>query len=461
MTRANPQRPAVAVPVIAAQTLTTAIHGIGHLVISVRIDPYHHERAEADGRKRGAHPTWGISALLCRYTPPATHSDRKPIRNPMTGTMRSFFQLAPRPLLQLVTAILLAPRPASASPALPLTALARISFNDLFARQECGGEWCGYNNWLCCNAGSTCYTDAASQAQCGAATAAATATNGYWEYYTTTYVETDLATVTSVMSSYIDGGAGASPTSTATSECNENTEGWCGGICCASNQYCGQPVNGAWSCLPAGGGSSSAYYVYTTTTSATSGATAGAPIRPTSSSGVVVTSTQSPTVTVPFSMPVATGANVTLTSEERDGGGGLSGGAIAGIVIGVLLALALLALLCFCCCVKGLLDGLLAIFGIGGRRRQRVTEVEEYERRSHHASGGGRKWYGAAAPSRTSRYEERKEKSHTGRNLLGIGAGLAALWAVLGLKRRRQERKNEEKYSEYSYSSDYYTSASE
>nr|POE58685.1 hypothetical protein CFP56_68360 [Quercus suber] len=378
----------------------------------------------------------------------------------MPGTMRSFFQLAPRPLLQLVTAILLAPRPIAASPALPLTALARMSFNDLFARDTCDGELCGYDNWLCCNAGSTCYTDAATQAQCGAATAAANGDSGYWQLYTTTYVETDLATMTSVFSSYINGGADATPT--ATSVCNEDSNEWCDGVCCASDQYCLRPVNGAATCALAAAGSSSAFAISTTITTASSGATAGAPLRPTSSGQIVVTSTQSPTVTIPFTTPIATGANVTLTSEEKNGGGGLSGGAIAGIVIGVLLALALLALLCFCCCVKGLLDGLLALFGIGGRKRKRVTEVEEYEHRSHHTSGGGgRKWYGAVAPSRTSRYEDRKEKSHTGRNLLGIGAGLAALWAILGLKRRRQERKNDEKYSEYSYSSDYYTSASE
>ena len=141
---------------------------------------------------------------------------------------------------------------------------------------------------------------------------------------------------------------------------------------------------------------------------------------------------------------------------EHNGGGGLSGGAIAGIVIGVLVGLLILGLICFYCCLKGLLDGCLALFGLGGRRRKR-TEVEEYERRTHHSSkGGGRTWYGAAKPSRVDRREKRE--SNFGRDALGVGAGLAGLWAILGLKRRRNEKKAR---SEYSYSSDYYTSASE
>lgn len=374
------------------------------------------------------------------------------------ATMRAFFQLAPPPLLQLIIAILLAPRPAVASPATPISARAGFSFDQLFGRGVCDtGITCGYSSQLCCSVGSACWTDSNTQAQCSATAAA---TGGYWEQYTTTYTETDLALVTSVMSTYI---APATATPVCTAALNETP---CGSICCASGQYCSNPS--ASICLAAGDGGSSAFYstTYYTTTYSTPGATAGAPIVPTVSSGVVITSTQSPTVTVPFSAPIATGANVTLTSEQStSGGGGLSGGAIAGIVIGVLLALFLLGLICFCCCVKGLLDGLFGILGIG-RKHKRTTEVDEYERRSHHtsgggAAGGGRRWYGAAAPSRVSRRDERKESSHEGRNLLGVGAGLAALWAILGLKRRRQERKNEEKYSEYSYGSDYYTSESE
>jgi hypothetical protein len=142
------------------------------------------------------------------------------------------------------------------------------------------------------------------------------------------------------------------------------------------------------------------------------------------------------------------------------GGGGLSGGAIAGIVIGVLLAVGLLGLLCFCCCVKGLLDGCLACFGLGKRKRRTVEIDERYSRHSHRhsdgAGGGGRTWYGAARPA--TRVSRRDDHSSKGKNLLGVGAGLAALWAILGLKRKRDNRHDEK--SEYSYSSDYYTSAS-
>jgi hypothetical protein len=156
--------------------------------------------------------------------------------------------------------------------------------------------------------------------------------------------------------------------------------------------------------------------------------------------------------------PVATGANITLTEDNKGGGGGLSGGAIAGIVIGVLLGLALLGLLCFCCCIKGLLDGCLACFGLGGRRKKRTVEIDEYERHSHrHSGAAGRTWYGAQRP--TTRVSRRDDHSSKGKNMLGVGAGLAALWAILGLKRKRDNRRHDEK-SEYSYSSDYYTSAS-
>ncbi|KAI7295080.1 hypothetical protein KC315_g19021, partial [Hortaea werneckii] len=89
-------------------------------------------------------------------------------------------------LLHLITAIWLA-APVSANPAPPVSAQAGFSFNELFARWDCGGELCGYNSQLCCAAGSTCYTDAQTQAQCGAAGAAAATTKaagGSWAYYT-------------------------------------------------------------------------------------------------------------------------------------------------------------------------------------------------------------------------------------------------------------------------------------
>ncbi|EME49986.1 hypothetical protein DOTSEDRAFT_68715 [Dothistroma septosporum NZE10] len=352
------------------------------------------------------------------------------------------FHQTPRPLLQLITTILLAPRHSLAFPNVG------FELDDLFAR-DCTP--CGYYNQLCCTAGQTCGTDSAGEAVCsaGQVTAAATASNGYWQYITSTYVETDLVTRTTVMSTYISGAA------TTGIACNyANNETPCGSICCASGQYCFS----AGQCTAAAGGGSSGYYSSYTTP----GATAGAPIRPTSSGNTVVTATHTPTTTVAFIAPVSTGANITLTNSEQSGGGGLSGGAIAGIVIGVLAGLFLLGLLCFCCCIKGLLDGLLACFGLGKKRRNRRTEVEEYERYSHHDSrhGGGRTWYGAARPPARVDRTSRNSDHNKSKGILGVGAGLAALWAILGLKRRHENRRDEKYGTEYSYSSDYYTSSS-
>lgn len=354
---------------------------------------------------------------------------------------------------RLAAVVLLAPTFTFANPNPHERELAGFSFNELFARWDCSGTACGTDGQFCCTAGTSCTTNAANIAGCAnapATQAAAGGAGGSWQYYTSTWVETGLVTRTSIWSSYI---GGAAATGIA---CNYAlNESPCGSICCASNQYCFSKEQSQ--CAANGGGGSSgagaATYV-------NPGATAGAPIRPTSSGQLTVTATRGPTTTVPFMEPVATGANVTVTGMEDGGGGGLSGGAIAGIVIGVLAGLALLALLCFCCCIKGLLDGCLACFGLGGRKKRRRTEIDEYERYSHHSGGGGgRTWYGAARPpARVDRRDDRK--SSNGKNLLGLGAGLAALWAVLGLKRQRDNRKNNEKYSEYSYSSDYYTSAS-
>lgn len=382
-------------------------------------------------------------------SPPPATDNPPPTRASASPIMR--FHLAPRPLLHLLTTILLAPTHIAANPRPAASLQAGFTYNELFARYDCSGEMCGWNNQLCCPQGQGCYTNALNQAACtvygGGSSAAYAASSsyagggGYWQVYTTVYTVTDKEVVTSVYSTYV-GGASVSAAASGAPRCNYAlNESPCGYICCAGNQYC----------VKDGHCAAAAATETTTTTNVVVGATPGAPIRPNSSGVTYVTSTQTPTTTVGFVTPVATGANVTMTAMHS-GGGGLSGGAIAGIVIGVLIGLAILGLICFYCCIKGLLDGCLALFGLGGRRRRRTTEIEEYERRSSH-HGGGRTWYGASKPSRVERRE-----SHTGRNLLGAGAGLAGLWAILGLKRQRKKR--DEKYSEYSYSSDYYTSSS-
>lgn len=367
----------------------------------------------------------------------------------------------PRPVLQLLLAFLLTSPPVGASPNPHPSEQAGFTFDELFARYDCAGTACGYYGQLCCPVGQGCYTDTNTIVSC-TSTAAAAAGSGYWQYYTTTYTQTDLKTITATMSTYV-GGVGVATAPAAGATCVPNyqlNESPCGPICCSSNQYCfaqGQ-------CAPAANSGSSG--LYNTPTAGNGGGatqTPGAPVRGTTSGVTTTTATASPTTTVPFIPPVATGANVTVTgAEATSGGGGLSGGAIAGIVIGVLAALLILGFILFCCCLKGMIDGCLACFGIGGRKKSRRTEVEEYERYSHHTSGGQRRtWYGA--PIRTSRPEPIKEKKSGGGNMLAILGGLAGLWAILGLKRRhenKERREREDEYTEYSYSEDYYTSAS-
>ena len=356
--------------------------------------------------------------------------------------------------LSALSALLLLTPSAIASPHPHASSQAGFEYNGLQRRWECGGETCGWSGQLCCAIGTYCYTDANDQAQCGSTA------SGYWELFTTTYVLTDLQTITSTGSNLIETAAVA--VSTATPQCHYAlNETPCGDICCAADQKCAS----AGSCV---------YNPLVTTTGITPVATDTAvvaavpPVLGTSSSISTTTTTVDPTMTAAFIAPVATGANITMTAS---GDGGLSGGAIAGIVIGVLLGLALLALVCFYCCIKGLCQGLLALFGIGGRKGKRRTEVDEYERRSHHRHGSdGRKWYGAAAGPAPSRHPSRAPRrdhhdSHTGRNLLGVGAGLTGLWALLGMKRNhrasQQQRRHPEKYSDSSSrSSNYYTSTS-
>ncbi|EXJ86251.1 hypothetical protein A1O1_06621 [Capronia coronata CBS 617.96] len=314
------------------------------------------------------------------------------------------------------------------------------SFENLQNVQKRCQNPCGYWGQLCCETDEVCYTDANDQAQCGAGTVATTAAaGGQWEYYTTTYVQTDLKTVTATFSSYL-------PTSTKSCSYSLGESG-CGNVCCLSGQYC----QSSGVCVAVGGGSSGYYSsFYTVTTVITN--TASAPLRPTSNSLVTVTSVASATTTQPFVTPVGTGGSI-ITGTTASSSGGLSGGAIAGIVIGVIAGILLLLLLCACLCFKGLIDGLLAIFGLGPRRRRRTTEEEVYVQRHRRNGGGGRTWFG----QRPARSEVVEEKRKTG----GIGtagwvaAALGGLALFLGLKRRRDRR---EEQSNSGYGSSYYYS---
>ncbi|KAF2083541.1 hypothetical protein K490DRAFT_76478 [Saccharata proteae CBS 121410] len=301
---------------------------------------------------------------------------------------------------------------------------------------------CGWSGQLCCEASEACYTDSNNQAQCGAATA--TTTGGYWQYYTSTWIETDTITYTSVYSSWY-GVSAATATATGTITCDWSAgESSCGNICCASDQYCmlsGQCAAAAVTTSPG-----------VAATGTGTGESYSAPLRPTTGTLIVVTATTSPTTTVPFETPVATGANVTVTRGEESSGGGLSGGAIAGIVIGTLLGIALLALLCLFCCLRAVFDGILALFGLGPKRRREEVVEERYTR--HSGSGRHSDWYGR----QPARPPPPPKKSGGLGGLGGVLAGLGGLAVVLGLKRKHDKRHADEK-TDYTSSSYYYNNS--
>ncbi|KAI9677060.1 MAG: hypothetical protein M1817_006899 [Caeruleum heppii] len=335
--------------------------------------------------------------------------------------------------------------------------------NALLDKRQCAYP-CGYSGQLCCTSAGQCYTDSSGQAQCGAGSgsgggsgaagfSAPVANNqagGQWAYYTTTYVETGFVTRVSTYSSYLGIQTLVAATTThapaVTSQALTCQSGNmpCGGICCASGQYCLSAGN----CAAGGAGDVSASYYSSYLSSQT--LAPAAPLRPTSGGPTTLTSTAS--ATVPFQTPVGTaggivygaGANVTAGAPAQNAG--LSGGAIAGIVIGVLLALLLLVL---ACCF----GGLRRLFG--GSRTKKTEETYIHE--SHHSGTGPparRQWFGTAKPARPA-------KKKTGGGAGAVAAGLAGLAIALGLK-RRHDRKKASEYSDSgsSYGSSYYDTSS-
>lgn len=307
---------------------------------------------------------------------------------------------------------------------------------------------CGYYGQLCCASNEYCYTDTNGQAQCGINSSPQATAGGQWQYYTTTYVMTDLQTITTTYSSYI----AATPTATTTALNCKYAQGEtsCVNVCCITGQYC--QSSGVCVAIPGG---SSGYYssLYTVTTIITN--TASAAIRPTTQTVLTITSTNSAGRTTVYQTPVSTGGSVLGTTQSSSGG--LSGGAIAGIVIGVIAGILILILICACCCFKGLIDGLLGIFGLGGRKR-RTEETYIEERHSHRSGAGGvgRRWFGQ--PGRTEVVEEKKS-SGFGR-IAGVAALLGALAVGLGLKRRVDRRDEKSEYSgTASYTYDYTSSS--
>jgi hypothetical protein len=365
----------------------------------------------------------------------------------------------PSSLLCLITIISHSTTPVTAGPLVSSEQYPSLGNNSLVERGSCsyGQTACGYYGQLCCNSDQYCYTDTNNQAQCGQNALTTTqvqtlaqSTSGQWSMFTTTYVQTDLKTVTTTYSSFYPA---------TTLQCSYSLgETPCGSCCCQSGEWC----QAAGQCVVVAGGSSAYYSSFYTVTTNTQ--TAIVPVRGTSGTVITVTSTGPITTTVPYQTAVGTGGAV-LTGTVTTTSHGLSGGAIAGIVIGVIAGLILLFLLCACLCFKTLWDGLLSIFGIrrSGRRR---TEETYIDRRSSRRQSGGRTWFGTR-PGRASRTSvdvvEKRESGGWG-GFATVGAALAGLALVLGLKRRRERRREEDKssvsYDSYYYSSDY-TSASE
>ena len=359
---------------------------------------------------------------------------------------------APRSLLSIVILLAIS-QTLSAKPVPPDVPFGEIA-NAIFLQKRCANP-CGYNG-LCCGSGQQCYTDSSNEAQCGGSTAAPSATaqanGGQWQYYTTTYVETDLATHVSTYSSYISAvtvqaatpASAAAPATTSQLQCSSGCMP-CGSICCSSGQFC------AWAgqCSAGTGDvSSSAYGSYLASSTSQ---TYSAPLRPTTGATTSTsTSTSSASATVPFQTPVGTAGNIIYGTGTTNTNAGLSGGAIAGIVIGVIAGIALLLL--FCCFACGV-AGVRSLFG-GGRRNRRDTTYVHESHHSGHGSGGASRpgWWGAQTrPARTR---------PPGGAIGPIAAGLGALALALGLKRRHDRKRRSEYSSESSDYSYYDTSES-
>ena len=173
-----------------------------------------------------------------------------------------------------------------------------LSLDDLQDVEKRCETPCGYYGQLCCEQGEQCYTDANNQAQCGAVVVQTQAANGGdWNYLTTTYVMTDLQTVTTTLSWQ------AATTQESCDSCNSNScqyslgETPCGNICCKSGQYC--QTSGM--CVAVGGGSSGYYSSLFTVTTIN---TVTAPARPTSNTLVTVTQTGSVTTDTVIHQPL-------------------------------------------------------------------------------------------------------------------------------------------------------------
>lgn len=384
-----------------------------------------------------------------------------PAKPPHSSIMR--LPQSPPTLLSLLSVILSCSHIANAKPYPRDGLLVEDAFELELERRACANP-CGWSGQLCCGAGQICFTDIAGQAQCGTSGSGGSQqqqnNNGaQWQLYTTTFVETDLVTRTSVYSSYLGGAqptvvvaptAQQLPVVTTVPCSSALNEHPCGGICCAAGQYC--QFQGQCAAVAGGGAADSSASYFNSIQN-----TGSAFLRPTSNGVRTVTSTGTPTTTVAFTAPTSRGSTQNMAATATNNG--LSGGAIAGIVIGVLLGIALLLLLCGFYCFRTLFDGILAIFGLGPKRRRvETTEYIETHHSSHGgAAAGGRTWWGR--PARVDRPPAPRRSGGLG-GFGAVAAGLGTLALILGLKRRK-DRREKSSYGSGSYTDDYYTSESE
>lgn len=356
----------------------------------------------------------------------------------------------PSSLLALLLTVLSQSSTVEATP-FPKDALYDLGLSFLMPRQ-CA-SYCGATGQYCCDTGEGCFTSYGGTvpvAYCSSTVAgAATATAGGSEVFTTTYTETDLVVRTSTYtiasqaaSTVVVASVTAAPPAICTPSLGQSS---CGTICCAADQRCA----GTNSCTAL----ASSYYGATGVGSSTY----SAPLKPTSGGVSTATTFVSHTTTAPFQTAATASGSAFPAPVSSSSGHGLSGGAIAGIVIGVIAAIIILLLICFCCILKEGIEGLLAIFGLGKKRRstERVETVERYSR--HGSAAGSRRehvgWFGAGRPARVDSVRKEK-KSGGGLGLGAVGVGLLGLAAVLGLKRKHDRK---EKPPASDISSSYYT----
>lgn len=288
----------------------------------------------------------------------------------------------------------------------------------LLINRDCANP-CGFYGQVCCQSSETCYTDANGQAACRTA-AAAGGEGGEWEYFTTTYTQTDLVVVTSTGSRQVY------PTS-GSDQCKASLgETVCGDICCSAAQQCSSDNV----CVEAGG----------SPWSSIPGPSVSPPVRPTSD--VTITATVTPTTTIGF-IPAISTDGATLIPPVGGGGGGLSGGAIAGIVIGALAGAFILLLLCLCLCAKGLID---TIFGCccGPRRSGHSYSASSMSYSVSEGAGGGR-------------VPHHHEESSGWKKWAGIGIVIGTVAVCLGLRRQKPPTEKSTTY----YTGSYYYSSSE